>query len=51
MIIKTSKAWISRCFDIPHTKGGMQVLLSPWEILPKELFLNIISVLQPANAA
>ena len=30
--------------------GGMQVLLSTWEILAKDLFFDKISGLQPANA-
>ena len=31
-------------------EGGMQVLLSTWEILAKDLFFDKISDLQPANA-
>ena len=27
----------------------MKILLNPWEIIVKELFLNKISALQPAN--
>ena len=49
MMIKISRLQLLG-FLLFHIQGaGVQVLLSPWEILVTELFFNKISALQPAN--
>ena len=52
MMIKISIQRVRLLGFLPfHIQGaGMQVLLNPWEIIVKELLLNKISALQPANA-